>query len=260
MRWLDSGRLHLLSCLMARWFVERRDGRGDWDTRVLGDNHHLTLDSHRIMGLNSSKLSRSTVSAATQKKVKPPPTKSDISGVSFSKTNEIRQDGFDPQLAHMLNKLGPVHVPKLSTNFHPKDNMLKILENRGNDSSEGKSEHDKSRPSTSDGRNGREPTRLDMTTIVEMIRQHHIEQGRIHPSFSNLDQQDSDSLDRLSKTTNPDTYHYLVQHFHPIDNIKLVKNPDPNQSDQPIKMAFWSQPTPESKRMWTHGNMISTYL
>jgi len=202
------------------------------------------------MGLTSSKLSRSTVSAATQKKVKPPPTKPDISGVSSSKTNEIRQDGFDPHLAHMLNKLGPVQVPKLSTNFHPKDNMLKILENRGNDSSESTSEHDTTRPSTSDGSKGREATtRLDMTTIVEMIRQHHIDQGRIHPSFSNLDQQDSDSLDRLSKTIDPDTYHYLVQHFHPIDNIKLVKNPDPNQPDQPIKMAFWSQPTPESKAM-----------
>jgi len=131
-----------------------------------------------------------------------------------------------------------------------KDNMLKILENRGNDSSESTSEHDTTRPSTSDGSKGREATtRLDMTTIVEMIRQHHIDQGRIHPSFSNLDQQDSDSLDRLSKTIDPDTYHYLVQHFHPIDNIKLVKNPDPNQPDQPIKMAFWSQPTPESKAM-----------
>jgi len=128
--------------------------------------------------------------------------------------------------------------------------MLKILENRGNDSSESTSEHDTTRPSTSDGSKGREATtRLDMTTIVEMIRQHHIDQGRIHPSFSNLDQQDSDSLDRLSKTIDPDTYHYLVQHFHPIDNIKLVKNPDPNQPDQPIKMAFWSQPTPESKAM-----------
>jgi hypothetical protein len=41
----------------------------------------------RIMGLNSSKLSRSTVSAVAQKHARTPPTNSAPAGVSFSKTN-----------------------------------------------------------------------------------------------------------------------------------------------------------------------------
>ncbi|PLW17751.1 hypothetical protein PCANC_09068 [Puccinia coronata f. sp. avenae] len=191
----------------------------------------------RIMGLNSSKLSRSTVSAVAQKHARTPPTNSAPAGVSFSKTNEIRQDGFDPHLGQMLNKLGPVQVPKLSTSFHPKDNMLKILENRGIDSSNSSPEHDLTSPTTSHPSETREAARLELTTIIEMIRRHHINQGSIHPSFSNLDKEDEAHLDGLVKTIDPDTYQYLIRHFHPIDNIKLVKNPNPNQVDQPIKMA-----------------------
>ncbi|EFP89414.1 uncharacterized protein PGTG_15256 [Puccinia graminis f. sp. tritici CRL 75-36-700-3] len=198
------------------------------------------------MGLNSSKLSRSTATAVAQKNVKPPPTKSAPSGVSFRKTNEIKQDGFDPHLGHMLNKLGPVQVPKLSTNFHPKDNMLRILENRGNDSSDRTNEHElSSSPSTTQNPTRKRETRLDLMTIVELIRRHHIKQGSIDPSFSNFDQED---LEKLSKNIDPDTYQYLIRHFHPIDNVKLVKNPNPNQRDEPIKMAYWSRPLPQTSK------------
>ncbi|OAV96432.1 hypothetical protein PTTG_04004 [Puccinia triticina 1-1 BBBD Race 1] len=200
------------------------------------------------MGLNSSKLSRSTATALAQKNVKPPPTKAGTSGVSFTKTNEIKQDGFDPHLGQMLNKLGPVQVPKLSTIFHPKDNMLKILENRGKDSSDQTNEQDLSSPSAVNSARKHE-TRLDLRTIEEVIRRHHINQGRIDPSHSNLDREGQEELENLTKTIKPETYQYLIQHFHPIDNIKLVKNPNPNQLDQPIKMAFWSQPTKPSQPM-----------
>ncbi|KAH9454133.1 hypothetical protein MJO28_007127 [Puccinia striiformis f. sp. tritici] len=200
------------------------------------------------MGLNSSKLAKATTTA--QKAVRPsPPTKSaTTSGVSYTKTNEIRQDGFDPHLGHMLNKLGPVQVPKLATNFHPKDNMLRILENRGNESTDRSTEQAQSSSMTQhSSRKGNEPVELDLTTIAELIRQHHIESGSIHSLSSNLDKEDLQELETIKKSIQPDNYQYLIRHFHPIDNIKLVKNPNPNLRDEPIKMAYWSQPSQTSK-------------
>jgi hypothetical protein len=126
---------------------------------------------------------------------------------------------------------------KKNNDDEKKDNMLKILENRGIDSSNSSPEHDLTSPTTSHPSETREAARLELTTIIEMIRRHHINQGSIHPSFSNLDKEDEAHLDGLVKTIDPDTYQYLIRHFHPIDNIKLVKNPNPNQVDQPIKMA-----------------------
>ncbi|KAA1072362.1 hypothetical protein PGT21_033202 [Puccinia graminis f. sp. tritici] len=105
----------------------------------------------------------------------------------------------------------------------PSDNMLRILENRGNYSSDRTNEHElSSSPSNTQDPTRKRETRLDLTTIVELIRRHHIQQGSIDPSFSNFDQED---LEKLSKNIDPDTYQYLIRHFHPIDNVKLVKNP-----------------------------------
>ncbi|KAI9630684.1 hypothetical protein KEM48_013712 [Puccinia striiformis f. sp. tritici PST-130] len=182
------------------------------------------------MGLNSSKLAKATTTA--QKAVRPsPPTKSaTTSGVST------------------LRQMPP--IPS-------EDNMLRILENRGNESTDRSTEQAQSSSMTQhSSRKGNEPVELDLTTIAELIRQHHIESGSIHSLSSNLDKEDLQELETIKKSIQPDNYQYLIRHFHPIDNIKLVKNPNPNLRDEPIKMSYPTATTTTMLEITTEVDLL----
>lgn len=160
-------------------------------------------------------------------------------GVSFEKSDVIRQDGIDQQLGQMLKKMSPVEVPKLSTNFQPTDNMLKILESRRKDFA-AVDNHPSQRDSNLKDNSTTDEIRLKLSTISQLINRHHSNPTGADRTGSNFS---SDQREQQTPLESVDdrTHNYLIQHFNTIDNIQLFQNPNPNQSDQPIKMAVWFQ-------------------